>query len=320
MIFTSKIIQIFAIWIASVAVFFGMAVWLFGTMFNDTADAQWQRSLNSAVLWTFAIFIAIIVVSICSHFFNWSDSIKTSVAIFLLITAIGDLFIGPSPFIAMYFKSKQAINIIISDEIKKNTVLVQAYIKNNKVLDQEEVKQYFNKRQTSSQKEVDEIDKAYILGWQQLLDAKLINPNMTISTVFYIDKKEIDGVEPLLSWVISKRADFAKALLEHGANPNATDDIEKNTALIELSKQRLISIGSLPKEDYFTKFDLLVSFGADINYKNKKSATALDYANQNHDYLTEQIKNGISVYDQKDLEIVDELIGKIKSAISNAGK
>jgi len=303
MIFSSKIIQIFAIWIASGAVFFAMVVWLFGSMFNDTADAQWQGSLNSAVLWTFVIFIAIIVVSICSHFLNWSDNIKTSVAIFLLIAAIGDLFIGPSPFIAMYFKEEQERNIIIAEEVKKNAELVQVYLKNNKMLDQEEIKQFFERPQTSSQREVDEIDRAYVSGWQQMLDAKLINPNMVINE------------EPLLLWVMSKRADFAKALLEHGANPNAIDNADGNTALIDLAKQTFISLGSLPKEDYFTKFNLLVSFGADINYKNKKGKTALDYANQNHDYYSEEVKKGISVYNQKDLEIADELIGKIKSAI-----
>jgi hypothetical protein len=305
MILTSKIIQIISIWIVSFSLFIGMAVWLFGSMFNDTGDAQWQKSLNVAALWTFAIFIVVIIIFACSNFFNWSDKIKVLLAIVSIVGAIGTLFTATSPFIRMLLMSRQVKNTIIAEETKKNADLVQTYLKRNRVLNQEEIKQFFDKQQTSSQREVDEIDRAYVLGWQQLLDAKLINPNMIIDA------------KPLLQWVMSQRADFARALLEHGADPNAADGAEGNTALLNLARQRFISIGSLPKDDYFTKFNLLVSCGADINYKNKEGATALDYANQNHDYLTGQVKKGVSVYDKKDLEIIDELIGKIKSTIDN---
>jgi len=298
-----KFIPVIGIIISALSIPLVLAVYLFGSMFNDTVDIQWQSSLGTAVIRTFATVFIVVILIVGAGIPHWGNKIQILIAI---VGAIASLIVAVSPFIMLNTKTGHDLQARITAEKDRIRSSTQSYLKNNKVLSQEEVKKCLPPPSSNTSKEVED---AYLSGWQQLLDAKLIDPNIMIETTDYKNNNEIAMTEPLLSHAIWTKIDFSKALLKHGANVSAVDNIEGNTPLLSLIKNGLYYGDT-------TKIDLLVSCGAKINIRNKKGKSAMDYLNEDRVFQAENAAKGLKIY-QESLASTDEVINKLKSLTDN---
>lgn len=298
-----KIVPVVGIVISALSIPLVLFVYLFGSMFNDRVDMQWQSSLGTAIKWTFIVVLISIILIIATGLPHWGNKVQISIAI---IGAIGSLFVAISPFVFLNINAKRNEQIQITEEKSRIESSVQTYLKNNKILSQDEVKKSLPPSSSNIFKEVED---AYLASWQKLLDAKLINPNMMIDTIDYKNNSKITISEPLLTYVIWTKIDFSKALLKHGASVSAVDNVYGNTPLLDL-----IQHGSYYGDT--TKIDLLVSCGAKINVRNKEGKSAMDYLNEDRAFQAEKATKGLKIY-QESLASTDEVINKLKSLTDN---
>jgi len=302
-----KIIQIITIWISPLSILLSLAIWLFGSMFNDTVDKDLQKELNGAVLWTFVTIFTVLALVVFSNILHWNDKYQTLVTIAAIFGVLFSFLVAASPFLLMIVKGHQEENANITKETARSSSLVQKYLEARKVLGQEEIEQYFSRIQTSSQREVDEINKAYLSGWIQLLDAKLIDPNMKVKRT---NSNNISTTSPLIFYTIYKEISYSKALLEYGADPNAVEIGTGNTVLLDMAFYKH------PSKDYLPKIDLLASCGININTKNKEGMNAMNYLNRNYESLSKPNEKGFVVF-KDDAALTNELIKKIEFLAKN---
>lgn len=239
-----------------------LVVWLFGSMFNDTGDQVWQSTLGNAVMYTFIISIAtILIISILALWKPASTTKNIFIVIIGLIGVVASFVVALSPFTISVPKmaeqkkeQKQQESKILTE--KFNTE-VQSYIQNKKLLTADQVVKFFD---TYSK-----VDKNTVLsGWKNLLDLGLIDPNMSLNDKYHAT---------LFGYVFTNsfaKNNFGEVLINKGADINKIDGIAKgDTVLMELARNGDFN-------SYLDKINLLISHGADISIKDKTGKTALD--------------------------------------------
>lgn len=273
-----------------------IGVYLFGSAFNDSVNKQqwqqWQNILNIALLSTLIIVALTFLLVVWRPGFLQSvrllqqDGIRVIIALFGAVLAV---VVALSPFIITLPKlDRNAKNVNQQEAEQRGNELsatTQEYVRLKKPFTGAEVKDYLVRADTMLTN--DKIGTG-LTGWQQLLEAKVIDPNIKIETKFYPRQRgindDITEMWPILNYALSySDKGFGEALLQYGADPNATGNVEDNTAFIQSAirlawhaKFYVSSHDAAGLEAQFEKTNLVLSCGADVTLKNKSGKTALD--------------------------------------------
>ncbi|CAM2997346.1 ankyrin repeat domain-containing protein [Vibrio rarus] len=109
-------------------------------------------------------------------------------------------------------------------------------------------------------------NEADIFDFARCGDLRGLADILTSQPEFDFDEKNHNGYSALMLAVYNGQKDFCEALLRCGADVNSTDSVG-NTLLMSAAFK-----GNLPI------FELLLSYGAGTEYKNKSNMTVKDWA------------------------------------------
>ncbi len=294
-----KIMITIFIWVCSLLMALELLWWLFATAFNDTGNMVFQHEINVNFLWALAIAAVTVILISIRPWILQKSWVLIAIAVIGIISSV---LLAIVPYILAPQKqaaADQQAELKMSSELQSQT---QGYIKNKQLLSSTEVKDLFDNSRTLLAKYK---STSGLTAWQQLLDAKLINPNVLVDAPYNSKGVIVNKKQPILMYVLTNafgtENNFAKALLQNGANVNAVDE-EGNTPLLSLAHDN-------SAESFSTQINLLLSCGADSAIKDTEGKTAVDY-------LTElrSIREGDLV------KQIDDEIAAIKAAEVNRVK
>ena len=297
-----KIMIIILIVACVCAIFLALGVYIFGSAFNDTVSERWQHALGTALMWTFIVATITIFLVLWKPGFLEKDGIRITIG---LIGTVAALVIASSPFTIVLTKLDREAKSVKQQRAEQVgselLATVQDRIQTKKQLPSVEVKDFLEQANTVLR--YNEVEFG-LTGWQQLLEAKLVDPNMDIETTFFQKPsgKKIAGAQPVLNYTLPMYDErFGKILLQYGSDPNKIDKVEGNTTLIELAQN-----GDF--ENRPEKINLILSCGADVSIKNHEGKTALEILEErrkkieqdlNIEVLAERARQGLGRIDQE---------------------